>query len=387
MKLVFITHNFPIDRDERSNAGVFVWDIARFLIKQDCSIIVFVLNSNIEKVKKLFSGKLILYFLERGSLKKSLSKVKPYNLLDIIKTFNLFMKGKQSIMSILKTEKVDFCIAFWAIPSGIIAYEICKKLKIPYAIWALGSDIYIYNKYPIIGNLIFKSIINSSLVFADGLNLVKEVRKISNKKCVFLPSVTDFKIKNTAKLLVDNKKTNFVFLGRMERVKGPDILFSSLLRLQKNANFHTYFIGSGSLLNELKVRSTKHNLDKKITFLGNINSKDIIYSYLRKCDYLVVPSRSDSIPLVLSEGAKAGIPFIVSDVGDMSYFIKKYNIGYTFLNGSIDRLSELLEMVIKRQKKDRKIMKDEICEFAKIFDVNEISQELSAYVKKLSKNI
>lgn len=385
MKLAFITHNYPLDKYERSNAGIFVSDLAENLAGKDCFILVFVLNADVEKKETSFNGRLVVYYLGKGSLKKSLGKAKPYNVLDIIKIFKLFTTGKQSIIAVLKNQKIDFCIAFWAIPSGIVAYQACRELNVPFAIWALGSDIYIYKRYPIIGSLISKAINNSSLLFADGINLSKTVSKISNKMCIFLPSSTNFKVNYRKDILLEKEKINFVFLGRMEKVKGPDILLLSLSKLSRNSNFHAYFLGGGSLLDKLIDMSIKYGLNKKITFLGNINDKKLIYSYLEKSDFLIIPSRSDSIPLVLQEGAKAGIPVIVSNVGDMSDIVKTYKIGYVFQKENIKELALILEKLLKNRKNTKHIFKKNLVVFAKQFDINKISDSLIREIKKFKK--
>ncbi|MDO8621175.1 MAG: glycosyltransferase [Candidatus Levybacteria bacterium] len=385
MRIAFITHNYPLSSKERGNAGIFVSDMAREFAERGHNIQVFVVNASVTKTTVCLDGRLKIHFLGKGSLRKSLGEVKFYDIFDLIRLCILFIQSKNDIEAIVKKNPVDLCLAFWAIPAGILAYQIKKSLKVPYGIWALGSDIYVYQKLPIVGYLIKKSVDNSNFLLADGIDLANKITKFSNKICAFLPSATSFGNIKKIKVSIDERLVNFIFLGRLEKVKGPDILLSSLAMLPKEINYHVYFLGGGVLLERLIQKSVEYGLREKVSFLGNVDDKNIIFSYLAKSDLLVIPSRSDSIPLTLTEGAKAGIPVIVSDAGDMHFLVKKYKIGYTFPAGDIKNLSATLEAFIKNGKNKRKSFENNLNVFAKDFNVSQIASNLIKNIE-LSKN-
>lgn len=385
MKIAFITHNYPLSSKERGNAGIFVSDIAQELAERGHNIQVFVVNASVTKTTACLDGRLKVHFLGKGSLKKSLGEVKFYNIFDLVRLYGLFMQSKNDIIDILKRNQIDLCLAFWAIPSGILAYQIKKALGVPYGIWALGSDIYVYQKLPIVGYLIKKAVDNADILLADGIDLANKITKFSNKICAFLPSATSFGNIKKIKVAIDKRLVNFIFLGRLEKVKGPDILLSSLSMLPKEINYHVYFLGGGVLLEKLILKSVEYGLKEKVSFMGNVDDKRIIFAYLAKSDLLIIPSRSDSIPLTLTEGAKAGIPVIVSDAGDMHFLVKKYKIGYTFPSGDIKTLSAMLGAFIKNGKNKRKIFADNLKVFAKDFNVSQIASNLIKNIE-LSKN-
>jgi len=53
-----------------------------------------------------------------------------------------------------------------------------------------------------------------------------------------------------------------------------------------------------------------------------------VFSYMSKSDFVVIPSRSESIPLVFSEAVQSKKPMILTNVGDMGYLASKSNIGF-----------------------------------------------------------
>jgi len=382
MKLAFITHNYPIDENERSNAGISLADLVKELIKKRHTVIVLVVNATINKRVVSHKGNLIIYFIGKGSLKKSLGHIKPYNPLEILGVINLFIQSEKEIIRILKKHAVDFCIACWAIPSGILAYKLYQKLQIPYAIWALGSDVYVYTKYPFIGSLIKKALKNAKLLLADGIDLSKKVQKVSGKKCQFLPSATEFSFPDEKNKKVSPKKHNYVFLGRMEKVKGPDILLEALRLIPSRDNIHVDFLGGGKVLPRLKQRAKAYGFENCTTFVGNVHDKQVIYRYLKNASYIIIPSRSDSIPLVLSESAKSNTPVITSQVGDMSSLVKKYNIGYTFPSEDVKKLASIIVRTMRNGKKDKQRFSKNLKVFAKEFDVRTTATSLIELIKK-----
>jgi glycosyltransferase involved in cell wall biosynthesis len=68
--------------------------------------------------------------------------------------------------------------------------------------------------------------------------------------------------------------------------------------------------------------------------------------YLQRCDCLVIPSRSDSIPLVFSEGLHAKIPMIVSATGDLPTLVQRFNLGYIIPPDNPVQLKQALEAFI-----------------------------------------
>jgi len=382
MTIAIVTHNYPLTREERSNAGSFVYDLSNLLTRKNITIIVFVVNSSQTKFVSEQKGKLTVYYLGKGSIKKKLGELKLYSPNDIIGVAKVLYHNANEINKIAKKEQIDFFLAMWAIPSGIIAYFLSKKRNIPYGIWALGSDIYRYQKIPVIKNIIKKAIKNASLLYADGIELSEKVTKFTNRDCKFLPSATLLPGRKLYSLPIDKSKINFIYLGRMEYVKGPDILLSALSLLHEK-NYHMYFLGDGFLLDQLKMKCIQYDLVKNVTFIGNVNDKEKIYSYLSAGDYLIIPSRSDSIPLVMSEGAHAGIPVIVSDVGDMAYFVKKYTLGYVFPSEDSKKLTEILKKIIKKGKSEKKEFHKSLISFGKLFNLDTTADTLMRDIHKI----
>lgn len=270
----------------------------------------------------------------------------------------------------------------WALPGGLIAYYNKKKYGTSYGVWCLGSDIYIYAKIIFLRFLIVKILKNADICFGNSFDICREAEKLSGKKCVYLPTLTRMESykKKTKKLRME--EFNFLFVGRLEHVKGPDILIDAAKALKEETtkDFHIYYIGDGSLMKSLKDKISKYKLGDKITLLGNIGDRKILFEYLNTADVLVIPSRSESLPLVFAEAMRSGLPVIGSDVGDLPYFIKNNNVGLTFHNGNIQELAKLLKYATTKKSSFRKSYISGIRKLAKKYSSDSIVDSFLSYI-------
>jgi glycosyltransferase involved in cell wall biosynthesis len=238
----------------------------------------------------------------------------------------------------------DIILAEWLIPSGLIAAIISKFTKIPYCCRALGSDVYLSSKNSLIRPFIKYVARNSTYLFADGFDLCRKTSALADdKECYF--AATARKLENRKSDFIhlnDNGLFTFFSIGRLHKVKGFDFLIKACSLLgNKNINFRCYIAGEGEEKEELKLLINNLALDKKVILTGKLEDGDI-NDLLCHVDCIVIPSLSESIPLVLSEGVNTHKPFIVTNVGDMGYLTEKYKLGYVVEKENYKDLAEAL---------------------------------------------
>lgn len=100
------------------------------------------------------------------------------------------------------------------------------------------------------------------------------------------------------------------FIGRLERIKGPD-LFLDIASLC-SVDFGFVIIGSGSMKEDLETRARSEGIDARVRFLGEVSDAT---SYMRQLDVLALTSRHEGQPLVLLEAVACHVPIVAFDVG------------------------------------------------------------------------
>lgn len=169
MRIGILTHNFPENENDRKDAGVFLQDFANEL------------------------GKIHEVYIFKPKLGDKLGNWSFFSPWSAYKFIKLIFIGRKESIDFARGNKLDYCLAAWAIPSGIFAMAIKKSLHVPYAVWCLGSDINFYAKIPFLRQIIRSVLKNADHVFANSLFLKNGVEKLTARKCVFLPAVTNIK--------------------------------------------------------------------------------------------------------------------------------------------------------------------------------------------------
>lgn len=382
LNIAIITPNFPkFKGDGSGTAGLFVESFAETLAKKGHNIYIFTHKLKGSKCYDTGFGPVEVFrFGWAGSsedIKLSALSIKSPK--TIFLYYNLLKKGKHELVRFIKDNKIDHCICMWAVPSGYYARYAKKKLGTPYSIWALGADIWTYPKYPILREVIKGVIKDADFAFADGIRLSKDVKKLSGKNCDFLPSSRSLKDSKAPRLVLEKDKKHFLFIGRYERAKGPDVLIDAISLLRDHKKFYFHFFGGGSMEEQLikKIRSKKI---RNISLNGFI-SKEKCKAYLSKVDCLVIPSRIDSIPVILSDAMQMSCPVIVTDVGDTGRLVRKYGSGIVVPPERPDIMAEAIISISRMKRAD---FKKQTSELFSIFDINRVASE---YIMKINRSI
>ncbi len=375
MRIGILTHNFPRNSKDRQDAGIFLYDFAKELSKKHE---VFVLCPNFKGEKEKFKDVSVTWFDWSGGDQK-LGNFKIYDPKSLWNFLSLMYQGTKIAPKFAKKNKLDFCIAAWAFPSGVFAAAIKKDLKIPYATWSLGSDINQYAEKAIFKQIILSVLKNANIRFSNSYAICEKVEALSGKNCEFLPAITNFEHKNIEKPNISNRYFNFLYVGRLEIVKGPDILIDASKKLFKqNKKFRLYVIGPGSLDTQLQQEAQKAKLKNNVIFLGQQGAREIA-GYMSVSDFLVIPSRNESLPLVMIEAAKMGLPMIATKVGDCAKVIADYNIGISVERENSSALARAMGKVIK-EKKQRKF-KAGLVRLTEDFVLKNSVKQFMSYIK------
>lgn len=341
LRIGIISHNYPASSKDRKDAGIFIHDFAHELSK---NADVFVFCPDFGGKKEKYKKVPVTWFDWGGGTEK-FGNWKLYNPVYLIKFLKLMILGQTKAIEFAKKNKLDYCLACWAIPSSIFAFRIKNKLKIPYAAWSLGSDVNKYSRIFILNKLISISLNNANVLFANSFALCEKVEKLVSKKCYFLPAITNFNKRSKTNSKSKRDKFTFLFVGRLEKVKGPDILIDAIKKLSKNnKNFTVNILGDGTMKKELKNLSKDYK--NFVNFHGWADENKVSF-FMQNSDCLIIPSRSESLPLVMIEAAKRNLAIIATDVGDCKRVIDKYKIGATVDIVEPGNLSKIMQKMLK----------------------------------------
>ena len=104
-----------------------------------------------------------------------------------------------------------------------------------------------------------------------------------------------------------------VCIGRLEKQKGHRYLISAVARLPETyrKRLLIFFAGDGSLEAELKKQISRERIDPCFVFLGYTRQ---IPEFLSLCDFMILPSLWEGLPLSILEAYSLSRPVIATDI-------------------------------------------------------------------------
>lgn len=350
MNICIVTSSFPLNKNEVYHQ--FVGELINILNQKGHHVTILTQNKKGDKEQVIPKAD-VVWFPWKMTEQRVLAQVSLKSFANLFSIISLFINGVKYSKRISKEKKIDVFICLWIVPSGLYIYlkNILFK-KTPYILWSLGSDVYT-NKDHFIRRLILKLIIKKSkAVFADGFELCDIIKNISGRKCEFLPTFQRINMPINSNEVNENTKsqTSFLYVGRLAKVKGTDILIEAIKIIKKEnvkMDFKLNIIGDGDLMDALKHEIKQHNLEEHVGLLGWIKDENILSEYYKQADCVIIPSRSESIPIVLSEAMQFGKPMITSNAGDMGMLVVKYNLGMVVEKENPDELARAIKIFIE----------------------------------------
>jgi glycosyltransferase involved in cell wall biosynthesis len=160
-----------------------------------------------------------------------------------------------------------------------------------------------------------------------------------------------------------SKVFKIVWVGRFDRVKGLEVLLRALGCIKhevsciKGGNtgkeYDLHLIGGGGDLgyeNEMRNLVKELGLSRVVKFRGVITGKEKIKE-LKSAHVFVLPSLSEGQPITVLEAWAAGLPVVVTRVGDNPRMVRNGINGWLVEPGGVEGLADALVKAMKVSKK------------------------------------
>ena len=127
------------------------------------------------------------------------------------------------------------------------------------------------------------------------------------------------------------EKKVILYVGRIEPLKGLDILLNAVAMLEDTSDTRLLIVGGkpglDKELDRLKLLANQLGIADFVTFTGALGQTELP-KYYSAADVFVLPSYSESFGLVALEAMACGTPVVVSRVGGLKTFVKDGETGY-----------------------------------------------------------
>lgn len=264
-----------------------------------------------------------------------------------------FHKGKQGIFTFLQFKKQleNYCAennikiihTHHRYPE-LTAYYVSKKNKIKTIVTA-HSFVSGYkrlsfrsDKIIAVSNAVRDQLVNSYSIFPG------KIEKIYNP--ISFPLLSDDKKELRKNLQIPENKIVLLFVGRISKEKGVDILLESLSNLKSDfENILLIIVGSEKEKNILSQQTFDRDYVRVLPPTENITQ------FYELSDIVVLPSMIDPFPYVMLEAGWFKKPFIGSKTGGIKEFIEDGVNGFLCEPVNVDDLTKKIKFVIDNKEK------------------------------------
>ena len=170
-----------------------------------------------------------------------------------------------------------------------------------------------------------------------------------------------------------NTKKYALAIGRLERVKGFDLLIESWANIQTNL----VIVGSGKEKRNLVNLINEKKLSNKITIIDSVNRDELLRFY-NEAAVLIISSRDEGGPRVALEALYLEIPVLSTNVGHMNKIFPEELLAKRDNQLSLQELLEeyVDNIEILNQSAIFKYIEEEFSVKAKVSEINEVYKSL-----------
>ena len=149
-----------------------------------------------------------------------------------------------------------------------------------------------------------------------------------------------------------NGDRTLLYVGRIEPLKGLEVLLHTMATIEEPRNVRLLVIG-GSAEPDPETERLKHLtqelfIDDQVDFLGSLDH-DQLPLYYQAADVMVVPSYYESFGLVALEAMACGTPVVAARVGGLQTMIKDGRNGYLVPWHCPDAFADRLEVLLANE--------------------------------------
>jgi len=239
--------------------------------------------------------------------------------------------------------RFDLVHAHWVMPAGLLGSLLSRSRHKPFVITSHGAFVDDFESQPWLIRCLVRAILRSAdVVIAVGQQHKSKVKAVARLPSERVPVISMGVVPCAASISrpearralgFPEEEKIVIFVGNLERVKGPDVLvMAASALLERGCQFRLVIGGQGPEKQRVLSMVDSRGLGDTTSVIGVIPPEDV-FTWLSAADVCVVPSRAETFGLVAMEAMACGTAVVASDVGGLSENITDGETGFLFPPG------------------------------------------------------
>ena len=246
----------------------------------------------------------------------------------------LFGEVWPQIRSALGSARVELVDAHYAYPDGAAGARLARELGVPYVLSVRGSDLEVLARDPSRRAAIERSLRDAAAVIAVSRSLVRRALELGADagRVHLVPNGVDtvgFRPLDRARareeLHLDDAEQIVLAVGRLDRVKGLDLLVAGVAELVRRGghrNLRARLVGEGPERQALEDAVRAAGAGEAVRFHG-VQSPEKLPLWYAASDVVALLSHSEGCPNVVLEALACGRPVVATAVGGIPDLIQE----------------------------------------------------------------
>ena len=301
-RLLFLNYEFPPLGGGAANATLF---LGRALVRLGHHVTVITSGLGDDQSRRIEEG-IVVHRLAAGRAARDRSTVG-----EMCRYIGAAMRHAPRIV---RDERCDAAVAFFSIPSGIVARWLFLRSGLPYIVSLRGSDVpghdLTLNRQHTLTRPLRRSVLRrAAAIIANSDSLAATSLAADPFPVRVIANGVDCDLFHPAESRVAGEKFYVLFVGRVHREKNLGAVIEQLPSLP---GIELLVAGDGAQREELAARAAALGVADRVRWLG-WQPKEALPDLYRGADVLVNPSLYEGSPNVVLEAMASGLPTVASD--------------------------------------------------------------------------
>jgi phosphatidylinositol alpha-1,6-mannosyltransferase len=282
----------------------------------------------------------------------------PVNNLDLhhargIELIRYALRAAKVAGRLAKTAKYDLCLAFSAVPAGVVALWLKARFGIPYMTRSPGVDIPGFEArykwlYPFLTPPIkaaWRHALRNIVSSEQNAELMSRVEPRANP--MVIPNGVDTALFHPASNDERVPTGRVLCVARLVKRKGVHLLLEAMRAVKSRCpTAKLTVVGTGDEEFWLRELARGLEINESVEFLGAVG-RDAMPALYRSADIFALPSDNEGMSNAALEALASGLPLLLTDVGGSSDLVRDGGNGWIIPRGDSDgfaqRIVELVE--------------------------------------------
>ncbi len=247
-----------------------------------------------------------------------------------------------------RAQPYDVCLAWSALPAGVVALALQRSFSLPYVLWVSGPDIPGFEQryrylYPVLTPLISATWRAATPVIAKCAQEVTMIHAVAAQIApVLIPNGVDLGQFRPGAPVPDNGPLRVICVARLIERKGQQHLIAAVARLlAEGVDVRLELVGTGDAERQLQRQALALGIADQVTFAGYVPRERIAQQYAA-AHIFALPSFNEGLALAGLEALATGMPLVLSRTGGTEDLVAEGENGLTFDWADVETLAAQL---------------------------------------------